>query len=322
MPKALVIGIDHYAHAPRLHGCVHDASAVATLLETHADGSPNFDVTRLLGRSSRHRVTREQVKQAVRELFSGRTEIALLYFAGHGHIEETGGYLLTSESRTGDDGLALGDVLQLANNSKARNRIVLLDSCHSGIAGNPPNSPAVTMLAEGTTILTASTEAQYATEENGQGTFTGLLVDALEGAAGDLLGNVTPAAVYAHIDQSLNEWQQRPVFKTNIERFVPLRKVEAPLSLKDLREIRSLFPTPEHQIKLDPSFEPDSERDTGRKPDPANMKTFAILQRLRAVNLVEPVGEDHMYYAAMRRKACRLTPLGRHYWRLRDRKRF
>lgn len=34
------------------------------------------------------------------------------------------------------------------------------------------------------------------------------------------------------------------------------------------------------------------------------------------VNLVVPVGEAHMYYAAMNRKSCKLTALGVHYWNL------
>ena len=34
------------------------------------------------------------------------------------------------------------------------------------------------------------------------------------------------------------------------------------------------------------------------------------------VNLVVPVGETHMYYAAMNSKSCKLTALGVHYWNL------
>jgi hypothetical protein len=34
--------------------------------------------------------------------------------------------------------------------------------------------------------------------------------------------------------------------------------------------------------------------------------------------LVEPVGADHLYFAAMQSGACRLTALGRHYWRMAD----
>src|SRR5205085_857035 len=101
---------------------------------------------------------------AVRELFRDDSEIALLYFAGHGHIEATGGYLCASDCRTGDDGLPLIDVLTLANASQARNKIIVLDSCYSGIAGSNPTAPQTTALSEGLTILIASTADQYASE--------------------------------------------------------------------------------------------------------------------------------------------------------------
>jgi hypothetical protein len=75
------------------------------------------------------------------------------------------------------------------------------------------------------TILTASTEKQYASEQNGSGVFTTLFVDALDGAASNIVGEITPGSVYAHIDQSLGAWEQRPVFKTNVTEFVSLRTV-------------------------------------------------------------------------------------------------
>ena len=59
-------------------------------------------------------------------------------------------------------------------------------------------------------------EEQYAIESKGTGVFTNLLVDALYGAASNLIGDVTPGSVYAHIDQSLGAWEQRPIFKTNV----------------------------------------------------------------------------------------------------------
>ena len=56
------------------------------------------------------------------------------------------------------------------------------------------------------TVLTASTADQFAMEVpgGGAGVFTTLLVDALVGAAANLLGENTPGSVYAHIDQSLD----------------------------------------------------------------------------------------------------------------------
>jgi hypothetical protein len=175
-------------------------------------------------------------------------------------------------------------------------------------------------LKEGTTILTASTAEQYATEENGKGVFTTLLVDALSGAGMDLLGRITPGSVYAHIDQSLGAWDQRPVFKTNVKSFVSLRNVPAPISLAELQRISEFFPSPGYEFQLDPSFEPErGDGDAGLpEPNPVNTEKFAILQKYNRVNLVVPVDAPHMWHAAMQSKACKLTVLGEHYRGLRE----
>ncbi len=126
-------------------------------------------------------------------------------------------------------------ILTFANSSPATNKIIILDSCHSGIAGNPPHQPDTAVLSEGLTILTASAKDQYASEENGSGVFTSLLVDALSGSAANLVGDITPGSIYAHIDQSLGGWGQRPLFKTNVRKFVSLRQVAPPISLDELK---------------------------------------------------------------------------------------
>ena len=141
--------------------------------------------------------------------------------------------------------------MTFANESKARNKIIILDSCHSGALGEDPVSRQVSEVSEGMTILTASTKGQYAAEENGGGVFTGLLIDALGGAAANLVGEVTPGGVYAHIDQSLGIWSQRPVFKTNVKTFVSLRRVQPPLTLTELQRIARLFPSAGFEFHLD-----------------------------------------------------------------------
>ena len=313
MRKALVVGIDHYTRISPLYGCVNDAHAVRSVLERNSDGTINFGVRLLSGTGAADTVTRSELKDGIRELFADDSEIALFYFAGHGHIESTGGYLCGSDCATGDDGLPLIEVLTFANASRARNKVIVLDSCHSGVAGTNPLSPQSTELSEGMTILTASTADQYATEANGSGVFTTLFVDALSGAAGNLVGDVTPGSVYAHIDQSLGPWEQRPVFKTNVKSFVSLRKVQPPISLADLQRITEFFPTAGFEFKLDPSYEPE-----GPNPEPDKTAVFAILQKYNRVNLVIPVDAPHMYHAAMGRKSCKLTVLGEHYRRLVD----
>lgn len=316
MRKALIVGIDHYDAGPALFGCVNDAYSVRSVIERNSDGTINFDVMMLTGNGSSDPVKRDDLRQAIQELFAHQGEAALLYFAGHGHIEEAGGYLIASDSRNGHDGIPLVDILTWANACKASNRIVILDSCHSGIAGEKPGRQALAELADGMTILTASTAEQYASEKNGGGRFTGLLVDALSGAAGNLVGEVTPGAVYAHVDQSLGSWGQRPVFKTNVTRFVSLRKVQPPIALADLQRLTELFPEAGHEIALDPGYEPE-----GPAPDPVKTEVFAILQRYNRVNLVIPVGETHMYHAAMNGRSCKVTVLGQHYRRLVEDKR-
>ena len=317
MRKALVIGVDYYAQLSKLFGCANDALEVKSVLEKHGDGSVNFGVFLLTAADDSSAISRTQLKERVRELFDDDSEIALFYFAGHGYIETTGGYLCGSDSQTGDDGLPLAEVLVLANKSKARNKVIVLDSCHSGITGTPPGHDTAE-LTEGMTILTASTKDQYATEENGSGVFTTLFVDALNGAAGNLVGDVTPGSVYAHIDQSLGSWAQRPVFKTNVKTFVSLRKVLPPIPLAHLQQLTEFFPEPEFQFQLDPSFEPEvaGRPADARPPDPSNTAKFRILQEYNRVNLLKPVDAPHMWHAAIRSKTCQLTVLGEHYRRL------
>src|SRR5215813_7666970 len=105
MKKALVVGIDYYKSISSLYGCVNDAHCVKTVLERNSDGTVNFAVRPLTCSSGKEIITRKDLKDLVQELFQDDSEIALFYFAGHGHVEMAGGYLCTSECQSGDDGL-------------------------------------------------------------------------------------------------------------------------------------------------------------------------------------------------------------------------
>ena len=318
MRIALIIGINYYQYGNPLYGCVDDAYAMKSVLERHDGGAVNFDCKLLTGTGATDPVNRGDLKDSIEQLFTTDAEIALFYFAGHGHIEDTGGYLLASDSKRGDEGVSLTDILILANKSPAKNKIIVLDSCHSGIAGNAPTSQQLTALSDGLTVLTASNKEQYATEENGRGVYTTLFVDALNGSAANLTGDITPGSVYAHIDQSLGAWEQRPVFKTNVKQFVSLRKVSPPIPISDLRRITEFFPSPSYEFPLDPTYEPELKgRDAGMPPpNLENTRTFAILQKYNRLNLLVPVDAPNMWNAAMESKKCKLTALGEHYRRL------
>lgn len=316
MRKALIVGIDYYANLKILSGCVNDAYEVKNVLERNADGTLNFPTPRMIIGAGPEITEKSQIREAARELFNGDSDIALLYFAGHGRLDETGGFLCAGDSKPGDDGVPLQDIMTYAKKSKAKNKIIILDSCHSGAAGNRSDTESATEIGDGMTILTASTSEQDAAEVpgGGAGVFTALFVDALNGAAANLVGDVTPGSVYAHIDQALGPWAQRPVFKTNVKSFVSLRKAAPPIPLSDLQAIAKLFPEPGYEFKLDPAYEPERAAPTGLPPpDPEKNAIFAILQKYAKVNLLRPVGAPHLWHAAVQSKACKLTVLGEHY---------
>jgi Caspase domain len=309
MRKALVVGINDYLGAP-LSGCVNDATSIAGLLEVHGDGSPNFSV--ILMTSPSRPVTRPVLREAIENLFSGDPDMALLFFAGHGYVKSTGGYLVTVDAKKYDEGVSMDEILALANQSHAKNKVVILDCCHSGAMATPAlYGNGTAQLSEGLSVLTASRDYESSLEVNGSGVFTSLLSDALRGGAADLRGNITPGSLYAYVDEALGAWDQRPIFRTNVTSFASLRKIPPKVSFEVMRRITQYFSTPDAEHKLDPSYE-----DTEATADPAKVKIFKDLQKLQSVGLVVPVDAEFMYFAAINSTSCRLTALGYQYWRL------
>jgi hypothetical protein len=294
-----------------LRGCVNDAASLSALLARNEDGSPNFDCKLITAPSDL--ITRSSLKESIARLFEHEADVALFYFSGHGTENNLGGYLVTPDAKHYDEGVPMQDVLAMANRAAKIGEVaILLDCCHSGALGQVPaiaNGNAV--LREGISVLTASRAGQVAIEIHGGGLFTGLVRGALSGGASDVLGKVTIASVYAYVDQALGSWDQRPLFKAHLSRLISLRSCRPGVPSETLRLLPKYFVTSDAEFKLDSSYEPDAE--------PAHAEHEAIfghLQKFRAARLLVPVGEEHMYFAAIKGKSCRLTPLGEFYWRL------
>lgn len=190
MRRALCVGIDEYEFGS-LNGCVNDALRMKAVLEKQQDGCPNFDCRTLTAPQGAGNavVTRTILRDHLQRLFKDPADVALFHFSGHGTINNLDGYLVTQDATKYDEGVSMGDVLKLANDSKAKEVVIMLDCCFSGQLGNLPaidNSKAV--LREGISILTAGRGDQVSVEAGGEGVFTSLVVDALEGGAANLLG--------------------------------------------------------------------------------------------------------------------------------------
>lgn len=320
MRKALLIGINTYPNGNELKGCLEDIKHVKSAIERNEDGSPNFSVL-----SMPDVQTSAEVMEAVQKLFSGDAECALLYFSGHGYVNSTGAEIvLPKDITTGTQyytGIQMSTIMDIVNQSKVRNKIIIFDCCHSGYIARYNISSACSILEPGVSILTACREDETALEAGGHGLFTELLCNALNGGAADYSGNITMGGIYAYIDRSFGPWDQRPVFKTNVTEFVPVKKVTPQVSMEIIRQITSLFPNPSVDLPLDPSFEDTNNPEVEhRVVEPfakkENVAKFKMLQKLQSIGFVKPVDANFMYFAAMESKACRLTELGKYYWRL------
>ena len=325
MRKALIVGINNYDKTSKLHGCENDAVAIKEILSFHADGRRNFTII-----DPSDVKTKEGLLKEIIRLFSGsiETDFALFYFSGHGGFDccRKEGYIITTNYDPSiKNAIYMGEILDIVNDSKIRNKVVALDCCHAGAMGNVVQSVAA--LKEGVTILSASKSDEFSVEVNGHGVFTSLLLEALKGGAADLTGHVTAGGVYAYIDKALGPCGQRPVFKTNTAQFLYLREAEPPIDSSILRKLPNYFTNYTDEYKLNPSFEFTNVKDSvHRNKEPyaldANVAIFKDLQALNRVGLVTPncndlpIEERHMYFAAMESKSCKLTPIGKFYWQL------
>lgn len=311
--RALLIGIDKYDRFNDLSGCVNDVEALEPLLARNEDNSPNFQCQ---ARTSTYDdVSRDAVVEDIDALLGSPADVAVLYFAGHGSGNPAGTdvTLVTRDGTDATPGVAMSELMAKVHDSPVHEIVIILDCCFAGgAAGVPQLGQAAASLGEGTAILAASRADETAAETPaGRGAFSVFLCGGLDGGAADTLGKVSVGGLYAYLDESFDAWDQRPAFKANLQKLEPLRSCRPAVPVEELRRLAELFATAEADLTLNPSFEP-----TADPKHPVNEEIFNVLQHFRAARLVEPVDAEHMYFAAMENKACRLTALGRLYWRM------
>ncbi len=317
--RALIVGLNQYDTLNALTGCVNDAELLEEVLSRHEDDSLNYDCRLFTSPgqgANPPAITRALLREELKALFAPGADAALFYFAGHGCITDFGGFIMTQEANRDDPGIGMEDLLALANKvGGPREVLLILDCCHSGALGNPASIQSdlagKALLREGVTILAASRPEQTAAELGGHGMFTAMVLHALHGGAADVLGNVSPAGIYALVDQALGAWDQRPIYKTHASRMSPVRKCTPAVGPGLLRLLPELFPDPMGNLRLDPSYER-----TSPNVDPKHVAIFDNLVRFRDARLVRTVDGDHLYFVAMKSGCVRLTGLGRSYWYL------
>ena len=313
MKRALLVGIDRYENFNPLSGCVNDVTALRPLLARNEDDSPNFDCYLVTAPQVGGMVRRDDLLEDLDRLFAPGSDFALFYFAGHGVPQNGDVALVSSDGTNATPGIRFAEVLERIVHSAVKEAVVVLDCCFSGGATTIAALGAgQSILPKGLTVLTASRSDQVSMETPaGRGQFSTYFEGALDGGAVDVLGNVNVSGLYAYLSESFGAWEQRPTLKANIDGLHNIRACRPRVPLSELRKLTQWFPTPDHIFPLDPSYEPTEE-----PGNPEHEMIFSGLQKYRACRLIEPVGEDHLYYAAVNSAGCSLTPLGKHYWQL------
>lgn len=309
MRMGLAIGLDRYPHLGDLSGCIADALEMHRLLLNNSNGDPNYSCA-ILTSNTRPALDLRTLKAKLRDhLEREKVTSAVVYFAGHGSHDGTAAALMTGECQPGDPGLPMADLVGMANRSPAREVIIILDCCYSGAILNELTREGAVAVREGVSILAACRPRQAAKESGGRGVFTTRVCEALEGGAADVRGFVTVPSIYAYVCEVLSNWSSRPLLLASLGEISPLRRAGWAISDEKLRRMIDFFPTPYSELRLGPEYEPTAE-----PHDLVKEEIFSVLQLYRAARLLVPIDTDHMYYAAMQKKSCKLTPLGRFYW--------
>lgn len=307
MRKALIVGLDHYQASP-LTGCVNDALRIGHLLERHEDGSKNFVCNGLTSAPNAAPITADDLRRELHRLIKEPVSYAVFHFSGHGSDQDGKPSLVAQDGSL----LRLDDVLEVVNRSNATQTLVTLDCCFAGGMGAVNLLPKDhALVREGVALVVGTRRDEAATERGGGGVFSDLVVGALEGGASDVRGVVTFASLHTYVDEGLGAWEQRPALRANVSKLEPLRQCKPLVEEAILRQLPDWFPDPQATFPLTPDFEPEAS-----PQDPDKQAIFMRLQKCNRARLVDPVGREHMYHAAMDSTGCRLTHLGLRYWRM------
>jgi hypothetical protein len=168
---------------------------------------------------------------------AARDDVLLVYFSGHGKLDQSGRlHLCMQDTETTDllsTAVSSARIKEFADASHARNVIIVLDCCHAGAFRGADLGD--TVAGPGRYVLTSCRGTQLAndaTVENGTSFFTQHLVDGLVGAATDQDGDgyITFSDLYAYVDRQLRETgKQIPQRRVDGDGDVPLAKRPPPV---------------------------------------------------------------------------------------------
>jgi hypothetical protein len=253
--RALLIGNSVYLadehNLQTLKGPAKDIAALnRALVDTETGLFDDLDIT-LLPEATSIRALR-----AIGTFFGSarRDDVLLLYFSGHGKLDQLGRLHLCMQDTDSTDLLATAvsstRINEFAETSRARTLVIVLDCCHAGAFRGGEFGDS--LVGPGRYVMTSCRGTQLANDasaENGTSYFTQHLVEGLVGAASDRDndGYVDFSDLYDYVDRRLrDERKQIPQRKVSGDGDVPLARRPA----QSLVAPVSAPPIPAHQPNL------------------------------------------------------------------------
>jgi uncharacterized caspase-like protein len=305
--KALIIGNDNYQNVSKLNGCKNDTISMGYLLKNNEDGTGNFST------QIHNDLSNESIKEEIEQFLKRKCSYALIYYSGHGYINEEGGYLCGIDASKENFGVSMKWLSQTISDSEIPEITIILDCCHAGEMFNVSVDEEFALLKPGVTVLAATTKNDTAAEFCGKGVFTSILVDGLKGAAKDILGNVSITGLYACAENMLSPFQQRPVFKSFVDQITPLRKCIPLVSEIDLKKLITdeFFPIIDFKIEVNPDILNQKKAEFDISFD-----TFLMLGTYEKAGLLECDSGKTLIETTLEWGECRLSTYGKHVWQL------
>ncbi len=201
---AIVIGIDAYPVDP-LKCCVKDATLLASTLRDRCGYDPD-SILEMTDRQEDQtlRPTLNNLRHQIRRFLSDATpnDTVLVSYSGHGGLRSEGsgdslkhiGFICPIDfdgTRAKETSLPVDDLRQMLQECLAAQKLLILDSCHSGSAGTvagftiAENVGHALQKAQGLITFAACRRDEVSSEdrEAGHGAFTLSFVQGLEGSA-------------------------------------------------------------------------------------------------------------------------------------------
>ncbi len=218
---ALLIGVSEYE--PGLDGlpsAVNDVTAMQQVLTNPEMGEFADAAVTVLQNPDR-----QTMETAIYNLFANRAkeDLVLLYFSGHGVVDDSGEFYFTSRFTRKEQGrlvpttaVAARSVRDWLEQSRSQYKVIILDSCFSGAFAKGVKAkdsgsvnPEQFLGGKGTAILTASTSTQYALAQDGfdLSVYTHYLVEGIRtgGADQDDDGSIGMEELHAYASSKVKE---------------------------------------------------------------------------------------------------------------------